>query len=279
MRNVIIFILAILLVATFVAAEDINNSVLLEKLNELEQKIDNIDTKVNNINTGINLIFDILGTVFSRITRLFLGWVLSSSPYPSDVGIEQGLSSIKGCYQHVFSYQNGTWKGYNPLKPNNTLNKLSPDYGYWIKINCSEINWQIVVLEENCTNTFDDDLDEYIDCDDNDCNSYPACIDNDGDGYSATVDCDDTNANVNPGAIEVCNGLDDDCDPASSDGSEDPQNGVACDGADSDLCNEGTRSCSAGALVCSDNTGDTVEICYNGIDDDCDGQIDEVDCG
>jgi hypothetical protein len=69
--------------------------------------------------------------------------------------------------------------------------------------------------------------------------------------------------------VDLCNGLDDDCDAASADGSEDPQNGQACDGPDSDLCLEGTKSCSAGALVCSDNTGSTVDLC-NGLNDDCD---------
>ena len=50
--------------------------------------------------------------------------------------------------------------------------------------------------------------------------------------------------------------------------------GAACDGADADLCNEGTYSCSSGAQACSDTSGDTVEVC-NGADDDCDGEIDE----
>ncbi len=48
------------------------------------------------------------------------------------------------------------------------------------------------------------------------------CIDDDGDGYGvyggkdcqySGADCDDSNKNVNPGAVEVCdNGVDDDCD-------------------------------------------------------------------
>lgn len=51
-----------------------------------------------------------------------------------------------------------------------------------------------------------------------------ACVDADGDGFHRTpvppgaavqtcpADCDDTRANIHPGAEEVCNGLDDDCD-------------------------------------------------------------------
>ncbi len=44
------------------------------------------------------------------------------------------------------------------------------------------------------------------------------CIDNDSDGYSQTggncgsVDCNDYNSAVNPGATELCNGIDDNCD-------------------------------------------------------------------
>lgn len=36
--------------------------------------------------------------------------------------------------------------------------------------------------------------------------------DADGDGYSPPEDCDDSDPNVSPGATEVCNGLDDNCD-------------------------------------------------------------------
>ena len=55
----------------------------------------------------------------------------------------------------------------------------------------------------------DNDCDGYTDCDDSDC-----LVDADGDGYNAVPcgdDCDDTNAAVNPGATEVQNGIDDNC--------------------------------------------------------------------
>ncbi|RMF45607.1 MAG: hypothetical protein D6751_06990, partial [Deltaproteobacteria bacterium] len=44
------------------------------------------------------------------------------------------------------------------------------------------------------------------------CAANPLLCDADGDGYAAESDCDDTNPNVHPGAVELCNGIDDDCD-------------------------------------------------------------------
>jgi hypothetical protein len=85
--------------------------------------------------------------------------------------------------------------------------------------------------------------------------------------------CDDATGST----VDLCDGQDEDCDPSSPDGSEDPLVGVACDGPqDSDLCLEGTSECSDGSLACSDSTGSTVEVCAgDGADEDCDGLVDE----
>ena len=43
----------------------------------------------------------------------------------------------------------------------------------------------------------------------------------DGDGYDQMVDCDDHDPSVHPGAPELCNGKDDDCDGLLSPGERD----------------------------------------------------------
>ncbi|HEY3451609.1 MAG TPA: putative metal-binding motif-containing protein [Myxococcales bacterium] len=88
---------------------------------------------------------------------------------------------------------------------------------------------------------------------------------------SGTLQCSDVSAN-NP---DLCNGLDDDCNPATADGSGDPLVGTSCDGSDSDLCQEGTWFCSSGTLQCSDLSGDTLEVCGDGLDNDCNGLTDD----
>ena len=70
---------------------------------------------------------------------------------------------------------------------------------------------------EDCDNGSDDDADGFADCDDTDCAAESVCdYDRDGDGYDGTAyggtDCDDSSSAVNPGATELCNCVDDDCD-------------------------------------------------------------------
>ena len=45
--------------------------------------------------------------------------------------------------------------------------------------------------------------------------------DADGDGFSSALDCDDTQGAVYPGASEICDGLDNDCNGVIDDDAED----------------------------------------------------------
>ncbi len=102
------------------------------------------------------------------------------------------------------------------------------------------------------------------------------------------TDCDDSDPAVNPGALELCNGVDDDCDGSTD---EDDASDAATWYADSDGDGYGDASatadaCSAPSGYVGDDTdcddGDAAvspaasELC-NGMDDDCDGDTDEDD--
>ncbi|WKZ64872.1 MAG: MopE-related protein [Flavobacteriales bacterium] len=120
------------------------------------------------------------------------------------------------------------------------------------------------------------------------CNAaYFACAgftDADGDGFVAELDCDDANPNAYPGANELCDTIDNDCDglvdetptlyyaDLDGDGWGDENNTV-----------EGGCSPPNGATSqvgdCDDSNADIYpgapELC-NGIDDDCDGAVDDL---
>lgn len=73
---------------------------------------------------------------------------------------------------------------------------------------------------------------------------------------------------------ELCDGFDNDCDPTTPDGADEPTLIASCDGSDGDTCDDDVIQCVDGALQCVDQPS-PVEICGNSIDDDCDGTIDE----
>ncbi len=114
-------------------------------------------------------------------------------------------------------------------------------------------------------------------------------LDNDGDGYDASTDCDDESAAINPGAGEVCDTVDNDCD-AKVDADDDSLVGGTPLYPDADGDGFGDR---AGSTVtgcigatglaaqgddCNDSDAainpDATEICDE-LDNNCDDAIDE----
>ena len=157
---------------------------------------------------------------------------------------------------------------------------------------------------EICGNGIDDNCNGSID---EACVLYTYYQDNDGDGYGSNItisnyvstppagyvnhqlDCDDSNAAINPEATEICgNGTDDNCNGQIDEG---------CTSytyyADADNDNYGNPSNSISTYESTAPAGYTsnnsdcndanatinpaaTEICGNGIDDNCNGSIDET---
>jgi hypothetical protein len=86
-------------------------------------------------------------------------------------------------------------------------------------------------------------------------------VDADGDGASAELDCDDDNAAMYPGATEICDELDNDCDGETDEGYDADADGWTSCGGDCDDSD-------------ADISPDGVEVC-DGQDNNCDEQIDE----
>ena len=101
-------------------------------------------------------------------------------------------------------------------------------------------------------------------------------FDQDMDGVTTCAgDCNDTNAAIKPGALEVCDNIDNDCNGSIDGVSTSCYSGPAGT-AGVGQCKAGTSSCEAGMPVgmCSGEVLPSAEVC-NGRDDDCDGKIDE----
>ena len=112
--------------------------------------------------------------------------------------------------------------------------------------------------------------------------------DGDGDGVDAIEDCDDSDASIYPGATELCDGVDNDCDELTDEEDPDVQGMLVANvDEDGDGFGDPDRSrevCTIEPGVVDDDTDcdDTdpdrnpaaTEIWYDGVDQDCSGGSD-----
>jgi large repetitive protein len=154
---------------------------------------------------------------------------------------------------------------------------------------CNDLDSLIHPGATDICDGIDNNCDGYVD----NGSTFTFYLDSDNDGYglassfitgdctpppgyvSNNTDCDDNNVFIYPNATELCNNLDDNCNSLFDENF--PLKGTPCDGTDSDNCTNGTWSCSSdghGLECINENQVNIIEIC-DGIDNDCDSEIDE----
>jgi hypothetical protein len=82
----------------------------------------------------------------------------------------------------------------------------------------------------------------------------PCDNDQDGDHYNAGDDCDDTNPLIHPWALEVCDGVDNDCDGLVDEGNPNATSGATVSGLACTDSNRGECGTHPGICVCSRTT-------------------------
>ncbi|MEC7985497.1 MAG: MopE-related protein [Myxococcota bacterium] len=199
-------------------------------------------------------------------------------------------------------YQDSDQDGYG--NPDATTTACSEPTGYVSNYgDCDDLNNIFNPSATESCDGFDNNCDGQID-EDGALNADTYYADSDGDGYgnpdqtvlscsnpsgyvSNSDDCNDNNEDVFSGAVEVCNGLDDDCNDAIDDQPSDPiayfvdsdGDGFGDDDNQESACTLPSNASLQGGDCDDDNTAvypSATEIC-DGFDNDCNGIADGED--
>jgi len=172
--------------------------------------------------------------------------------------------------------------------------------GHSTDVDCDDADSRIHPDAEEICDGLDNDCNGLIDDGATDATDW--FVDGDGDGWGDGIavtaceempghspisgDCDDDEAAVNPGKLELCNGVDDDCDDAVDEDATEAVT-VYADGDGDGFGDPATASTACPTVGLVLNAGDcddgasavypgALEVC-NGDDDDCDGLVDDDD--
>ncbi|MBN2368487.1 carboxypeptidase regulatory-like domain-containing protein [Candidatus Woesearchaeota archaeon] len=231
-----------------------------------------------------------------------------------DSTIDEGCDKDKDGYSDITIACSGQFRD-----GNNVLRSCTQ---YWNDCDDNNPSVNPGVATEVCNNNIDDNCNGLIDCAEtwcqvnnwwetllagNPCTALQG-LDVDGDGYANGTctgffqsdgiikacadfsgDCDDSKSSVHPGAEEICDSLDNNCDENSrvDEGCDSDSDGYAdedmtCAGSFLIGDKSATRLCSEYGDDCDDenvaiNPG-AQDICYDGIDNNCNPDDDDVGC-
>jgi hypothetical protein len=122
--------------------------------------------------------------------------------------------------------------------------------------------------DNNCDGTADLNCDFYCDKDADGYTSNPICLLSLN--YPILLDCNDNSATTHPGALEICDGIDNNCNIIVDEGLGSTTCGLG-------ICYHTIQNCIEGVpQTCNPLEGQRTETC-NSLDDNCNGIADELD--